>query len=209
MPYSQPVDSGNAGDYSSLPGEHVTVDQVVAVNVRYWRKAAGLTQKELGERIGWSHANLSAAERSAVEGKDKRRFDAHTLAALAKVLGVPIAALFLPPPDDGISKRYLFHAEPGECSQMSELATMLISDPVGDDTPVMNAYRERYLAMIMTYGDEERGGELMAHAGDLTTAAKRADRLERLRWQREALAALVSDIDRIADAIADAGSSDG
>lgn len=202
------MSSEAAGDYSSLPGEHVSIDQVVAVNVRYWRKAAGITQDELGERIGWTAANVSAAERSAVTGKDKRRFDAHTLTALAKALGVPIAAFFLPPPDDGITKRYLFHAEPDACSQMSELATMLISDPTDDDTPAMNAYRERFMAMIMTYGDPGRGEQLIGYMEDLTTAELRETRLSRLNWQRDALAALVGDIDRIVDAIVDSRSSE-
>src|SRR5260221_186 len=111
MAYPHPMEA--VGDYSSLPGEHVSIDQVVAMNMRYWRRKAGLTQEELGERIGWTAPNVSAAEVSARARKDRRRFDAHILAALAKALGVPVAALFLPPEDDGVAKRYLFQAAPG------------------------------------------------------------------------------------------------
>jgi transcriptional regulator with XRE-family HTH domain len=209
MTHERPGDSADIGDYSGLPGVHVTVDQIVARNVKLWRKLAGLTQGELGERIGWSAANVSAAELSAKDGKDRRRFDAHTLAAIAKALSVPIAALFLPPEDDGIACRYLIHADPGECSGMSELASLLISDPPDDDSPVSAAYRKRYAAVIAGYLDAERGEQLLEWSGGPGTPEEQAERLARLRWQREALAAMVGDIDAIVDAIADAGSSYG
>lgn len=206
MPYSQRMDSEKpAGDYSGLPGEHITIDQLVAANIRYWRRKAKLTQDELGERVGWSGANISAAELSAAADKDKRRFDAHTLVTFARALDIPVSALLLPPEDDGITKRYLFHAAPDECSPMSELVSLLISDPFGEDTEVADAYRQRYNAAVLGYLDAERGAELAAASGDLTSAESRAERLERIRWQREALAALVGDLDAIADAITDTG----
>jgi hypothetical protein len=45
----------------------------------------------------------------------------------------------------------------------------------------------------------------MAAMGDLSSAELREFRLERLRWQRSALAAMVDDIDQIVDAIVDTG----
>ena len=97
---------------TDLEVRHVTIDQIVAMNMRYWRRAAGMTQEDLGFRLGWSAANVSAAERSAEEGRDRRRFDADTLTALSLVIGVPLHAFFFPPGDDGDGKRYVFTPPP-------------------------------------------------------------------------------------------------
>jgi transcriptional regulator with XRE-family HTH domain len=203
--YSQRMTSDQpAGDYSGLSGVHVTVDQVVAMNVRYWRQKAEITQQELGERIGWTAPNVSAAELSADPAKDKRRFDAQTLVSVARALRIPLAALFLPPEDDGIARRYLIDVA-DECLGMNELAAAIVSAPDDGDGPVITAYRERYLAVLTTYGDPGRGEQLARYMEDLTTASERAERLQRLRWQREALAATVVDIDRLVDTIADMG----
>lgn len=192
-----------AGDYSSLPGEHTTADQIVALNLRYWRKAAGLTQEALGERLGWSGANVSAAERSADPARDRRRFDAETLVMIAAALGVPIPALLMPPPDEGISKRYTIRTAPDYTAGMAVLASMLISDPIAEDTPVAGPYGERYAEVISRYLDPDRAAGLLAGAGELTTAAQRAYVLERLQWQRSAVAALVEDIDLSIETLAD------
>ena len=58
---------GNAlpqGERADLPVRRVTVNSIVALNLAYFRKAAGLTQEELGERIGWGKSVVSTAERS-------------------------------------------------------------------------------------------------------------------------------------------------
>lgn len=207
MTYSQPMSpEGTGGDHSSLPGVHVTIDQLVAMNIRYWRKKAKLTQEQLAELVGWSAPNISAAELSANEGKDKRRFDAHTLVTFAAALDVPLSALFLPPEDDGISKRYLFHADPGECREMSDLVTLAISEPAEDVGPAMDAYKTRYYAAVSRYADPRRAEQLAARMKGVTTDQERKHRLDRLAWQREALAATVGDLDQIMDAIADMGS---
>src|SRR5450755_4005243 len=91
-----------------LPAEHVTIDQIVARNMRHWRRTAGMTQEELGARLGWSDRNVSAAELSSDEKRDRRRFDAQTLANLSLALCVPLIAFFLPPDDDGFPARYIF-----------------------------------------------------------------------------------------------------
>jgi transcriptional regulator with XRE-family HTH domain len=125
------------------PVEPVSVDQLVALNMRHWRTAAGLTQAELGERLGWSAAVVSAAERSAVESRDRRRFDAQTLTELSLALGVPLAALFLPPPDDGERASYRFTAG-GRLRGMGELMEMVVMPDTVDDSPLLTAYRERF-----------------------------------------------------------------
>ena len=192
-----------ADDYSGLPGEHVTANQVVAYNVAYWRKAAGLTQEQLGERLGgWSKVIVSAAERSW-DGKRVRQFTADDIVQLGRALGVPIAALFLPPEDDGITRRYLYHPPGDDCLGMWALFALLISNPSNEDTPEMSRYRERYVEAMNRYVDPGRGDELADYLEDLTTTERLAERLERLRWQRGALAALVDDLDRLGDSLAD------
>ena len=101
-----------------------TPNQVVAWNMSYFRKAAGLTQQELGEKLGgWSTASVSAAERSW-DGKRVKKFDADEITAVAGALGVPVAALFIPPPGA--------QAGPG--------LPFLPADP---ESPVSAAYRQR------------------------------------------------------------------
>lgn len=205
MSYSHPMSSeGPGSDYSSLPGVHVTIDQVVAMNIRYWRKKAKLTQEQLAELVGWSGANISAAELSANEGKDKRRFDAHTLITFAIALDVPLSALFLPPADDGISRRYLFLAD--ECRPMSDLVKLAISEPAEGVGSAMDAYRTRYFGAVSRYVDPRRAEQLAARLDGVTTAEERQIRIDRLSWQREALAAMVGDVDQLIDAIAEMGS---
>jgi transcriptional regulator with XRE-family HTH domain len=153
--------SAGSDAYEDLPGEHVTIDQIVALNIRHWRRAAEMTQEELGERIGWSAANISAAGRSADSGRDRRRLDAHTIASAAIALGVPIVALFLPPPDDGLRQRYLFHnrERDADCLSITDLMDIVIPDS-GDDTPVMTAYRERLQGAISAYLDPSFGAQV-------------------------------------------------
>lgn len=186
----------------ALPVTEVTADQIAAINIRYWRKKARLTQEQLGELIGWSGANVSAAERSADRANDKRRFDAHTLLAFAGALGIPLAALLMPPDDEGISGRYVLADGAAGVREMRELMSFLISEPADDDTDTMNAYSVRYWTLVQEYTDAKRGAELAARMEKITTEARRAERLARLAGQRHALVSLVSDIDQIAEAIA-------
>lgn len=72
-------------------------NRAVAANITRLRLAAGWTQEQLGEKLGWSPANVSSAERSAVAGRDKRRFDADVIVLIAAIFGVPPAALITPP----------------------------------------------------------------------------------------------------------------
>ena len=139
---------------------HVTLDQLVAMNMRHWRRSAGMTQEELGERLGWSARNVSAAERSADDKRDKRRFDAETLGALSLALGVPLIALFLPPEDDSPEKRYVFSGLPGDPlgdieQNMADLLALVLMPDLGDRTPVRAAYGRRFTSAVATYLDSE------------------------------------------------------
>jgi len=205
--YSQLMPTETAG-HAALPVTEVTADQIAAINIRYWRRKAGLTQEELGERIGWTGANVSAAERSADPANDKRRFDAHTLLAFAGALGVPIAALLMPPDDEGISGRYVLAPGGAGVREMRELASFVFSEPTGDDTETMNAYRVRYWAMAQAYTDAKRGEQLAAVLGNLSTEQQRAERAARLAWQRQALVGLVADIDQMTEAIISGGDAE-
>lgn len=96
-----------------LPLQRVTMNQVVAYNVAYFRNAADLTQEELGLRLEritgkrWSKATMSAVERSW-DGNRIRSFDADDLLAMSQALEVPVTALMLPPEEDGTIIDYVF-----------------------------------------------------------------------------------------------------
>jgi transcriptional regulator with XRE-family HTH domain len=196
--------------YADLPGHHVTVSQLVAYNMARFRKAAGLTQEELGERLGgWSAASVSAAERSW-DGKRIRKFDADEIVNMATTLGIPVTALFLPPEDDGVEHRYLFHmldrtgSEGGSvCHSMHDLFMYLMSEPTDDDSPVMNAYRQRYVGAVNAYLDSGGGEELIKYMEDLTTEERIVGRIARLRGQYDALRGMLTDIDQLQEALAD------
>jgi transcriptional regulator with XRE-family HTH domain len=70
----------------------VTPNQLVAYNMRRIRRSRGLTQEQLGDRLSWSHASVSAAERS-VGGKRVKKFDADEIVAIAGALGIDAADL--------------------------------------------------------------------------------------------------------------------
>lgn len=142
-------------DEQPPPAVTLAMDQVVAINVRYWRKAAGLTQAQLGERLGWSAAVVSAAERSVAENRDRRRFDAQELTELCIALGVPLSALFLPPPGDGEEASYQFTAG-GRQYSMDELMEQVTMPDTVTDTVVMEDYRERFFRAGMHAADNPR-----------------------------------------------------
>jgi transcriptional regulator with XRE-family HTH domain len=166
-----------AGD---IPVERVTVDQVVARNIRHWRRAAGLTQEELGQKLGWSAPNVSAAETSANPARDPRRFDAQTLAHLSLALGVPLGALFLPPPDDGERAEYIFTG-PDREYDMSDLMACVVMPDSEEDTVVMDAYRQRLRMDVGRYCDPSWQPEVGRWLRDAEEPERRSDRAERLR----------------------------
>jgi len=219
----RPAEAGT--EYADLPGLHITPNQVVAYNMAYWRRMAGLSQSDLADRLNrarghqtWTNASVSAAERSW-DGRRMRQFDADTILALATALGVPISAMFLPPEDDGVRRRYLMDLPDvtgtARCIDMRdlfELATQTggfdweIED--GDDAQLIKAvrylnerYRQRLDAALHAYQVE---GEV-TYAGDAWGALGETDprvlqeKLDRLRAHYEALRELLADISRVQD----------
>jgi len=130
---------------ADLPEQKVTINQLVGYNMAEYRRAAGLTQEELGKRLGgWTKVAVSAAERSW-DGRRVRKFDADELVTLAGALDVPVVALFLLPEDAGTAKRYLLDG-PG----FPDLTTLLLRDILparGGDSPPLAAYRKRLMAL--------------------------------------------------------------
>ena len=122
----------------------MTVNQLVAYNMGYFRKAAGLGQQEFGEPLGWSVASVSAAERSW-DGKRVKKFDADEIVQIATVLGVPLAALFVPPEDHGTAVRYVLHFGGKKVKDLDELLSLALP-AFGGDSPAMDAYRKRIIA---------------------------------------------------------------
>jgi transcriptional regulator with XRE-family HTH domain len=114
-----------------------------------YREAAGLTQEQLGKRLGgWTKVAVSAAERSW-DGKRTRKFDADEIVAIAEALDVPVIALLLPPPDAGTAVDYYFTAGSAPVPPMEArrlLAHHLLSADEGD-APALRAFRKRVMAL--------------------------------------------------------------
>ena len=175
-------------DQDAPPAEHVTIDQLVALNIRCWRRAAGMTQDELGRRLGWSAANVSAAERSADPSRDSRRFDAQALTQFSLALGVPLTALLLPPEDDGERAAYIFDGPGGEYG-MREYFTFAVMPDFADDSPAMTAYRRRLDIAAGRYLDPEWQQEVGSWTRQVEPEEVRADRAARLRASAASLRA--------------------
>jgi transcriptional regulator with XRE-family HTH domain len=142
--FSDTVDSVNEAQ-PGLPEREVSVNQLVAYNMSYFRRAAGLTQEQLGERLGgWSSASVSAAERSW-DGKRVRKFDADEVVSIALALGVPVIALLLPPADADTAVRYLLATEVTQPVLTSLLP--YIAPTYGDDTAQLSAFWQRLMAL--------------------------------------------------------------
>ena len=196
--------------YWELPGRHITVNMLVAYNMAWFRKAAGMTQAELGEKLGWSFRAVSAAERTWDRTDFKGRvFDADLIVALAKVFGVPVVALLLPPVEDGTEERFLFHPleshirpplPSGDCLEMFDLAGMLMPDNDGDDS-VMAKYRDRLTATIGAYLEPGWGEQVRRWLTDDTEAELLAEASRRIRWEQDALRQAIADLEKFALAI--------
>jgi transcriptional regulator with XRE-family HTH domain len=167
------------------PGRPLTLNEVTAANILLYRNAAGLTQRELGARLGWSNVSVSEAERSR-DGRIHREFDAAELAALAWALGIPLIALFLPPPGDDGTGRY--EAGPVTLDAAEMLAALIMPDS-DDDTPAMQAYLDRFNTLAGRWLDPEWAAVAARWTGDAdgepdaraTAAARFRDRAARLR----------------------------
>jgi hypothetical protein len=124
-----------------FPARAVAVNQLVGFNMKWFRQAVGLTQEELGHRLGgWSKGVVSAAERSW-DSQRVRQFDADEIVGIALALGVPVIALLLPPPGSGSTIDYAFIVGDERVSS-DDLAQLVITDYQGE-TQAMKAFRER------------------------------------------------------------------
>jgi transcriptional regulator with XRE-family HTH domain/cell division septum initiation protein DivIVA len=154
----------------ALPVRRLTVNRLVAYNMAAFRKAAGLTQEEVGERLGgWSGASVSAAERSW-DGKRVKKFDADEIVAIAFALGVPISALFLPPEDDGTAVRYMFDTPGSRDGDLGGILLTYAYPAHGGDSPAMDAYRKRIIAA----GASGRLEDPVGKAGEMPAVVQRA-----------------------------------
>jgi hypothetical protein len=139
-------------------------------------------------------------------GKERRRFDATTITSIALALGVPIAALFLPPADDGITARYRLTIrddlnERDNVIDMGDFMGLLVMPDSDDDTPIMDAYRDRFNAAAARYLEPEWAARAAHWLRDAETPTMRADRAARLRDRRNMLLAAAADFEELADAI--------
>ena len=140
---------------SDAPVRLITVNQVAAWNIAWFRREAGLTQEELGELLGWPQNKVSEAERSW-NGKRTREFDADELIALSLALGVPLNALFLPPLDDSRDAVYLIRPEgQDEDMGMADLLGAVLYGEADNDSEAMRSYRRRLLGQVGQYHGED------------------------------------------------------
>lgn len=189
------MDGPDTSDYSALPGVQVTPDQVVAANLRYYRQQARLTLAELGEMLGLSVKNMSAIEVSADPSRPPRRFTAENLLRIAVALGIPVTALLLPPPDDGVNHRYLVSTGAELLDAPSYAAHIDPAPDPDDDRPAAQAYGRRWEALTGS-----GYGEALAQARAQQVAP---GLIERLGRQRAALAEMIADIDEVTGVIAE------
>jgi transcriptional regulator with XRE-family HTH domain len=135
----------------------ITTNMLVALNMARWRQASGMTQDQLGERLGgWTKTAVSAAERSW-DGKRVRQFDADLIVTLARIFGVPVSAMFMPPEDDGNAFHYKMDAG-GEVLPISNFFASYVGDAISDcagGTAAGQAYAEAFVAALARYGKSE------------------------------------------------------
>lgn len=202
-------------DYDELPGRHITLNQVVAYNMAYYRKVAGLTQDELADRLfgwtskPWTKVAVSAAERSW-DGKRIRQFDADLIFGLSQALKVPVTAFFMPPDIDGVNERYLIDPphkgnytdedvekvkhrpiEPSVCMNMYDLILFALSNAIDDEaSPGMRAYSSRLVTAYALYFGDEAPPEYLE---GLTERELLIERAERIRRQSDTLREILGD----------------
>jgi len=169
------------------PVRTVTLNQVVAWNMALYRRAAGIGQRELGERLGWPERKVSEAERSW-NGRRTREFNAEEIAGLALALGVPFAALLLPPDDDG--RGVVYEMQPPGAKEplpMAGLLDRVVMHDFPGDAPALEAYRRRFLHQRGKYLDPGRAAEGDEWFTPLDEEAVRAERAARLRARARTL----------------------
>lgn len=155
----------NETDRDDPPEIQVTMNQVVAYNIAYFRKIRGRTQEDLGEALEkitgkkWSKATMSAVERSW-DGNRIRSFDADDLLAFCQALEVPLTAFFLPPTEDRLGYNYLFKnaAEPNSDKPWGDGYGLVINLFTSRDEHGYAedaAFRDRLEAVFSAYGEPD------------------------------------------------------
>jgi transcriptional regulator with XRE-family HTH domain len=175
----------------------MTLNQVVAANIALYRRAAGLTQRELGELIGWSPVSVSEAERSR-DGRLHREFDAAEAGALALALGVPLIALFLPPPGDDESAR--FEAGGGLMDAAAVMGALAYPDKNGT-SPALEAYRERFIDLARLYIATDPGWGDIAARWITGMGERRGEQAARFRRKAAAAREAADELDELAAAV--------
>lgn len=181
------------------PSAYISADQIVAWNIRFWRLEAKLTQGELGERVGLSGKNISDVERSAAT--DRRTFDAGTLVMYATALDIPVALLLFPPTDDGEQVRYIVKGDDGSEVSMADLARLLL--PPADGNPAESQWLVRVGKMRDKYLLPDHGLDMSDLLEAQATMEDNRAMRKRLAGYRDALAALLVDIDQMSRALYD------
>jgi transcriptional regulator with XRE-family HTH domain len=193
-------------EQADLPEQWITASQLVAHNMAAYRQAEGMTQEELGQRLGkWSGPSVSAAERSWA-GKRVKKFDADELVALSSALSVPLIALFLPPADDGIRVRYrlrIAEDAPDSSWDMGDLFGLAVMPDSDDHAPAMLAYRARLMAAVSRYLDKAWAGEVARWLSKADSPALRADRIARLWARHSELLQTADELKALAGALED------
>ena len=185
----------------------ISINQVVAWNMAYFRRIADITQEGLGELIGGRPKTAVSADERSWDGKRTREFDAHSITLIAEALGVPIIALFLPPEDDGVGEHYVFRVSDGGAdASMTDLMQVVLPD-TGDRTTVLDKYRHRLQAAVTYYMDPGFGEQVARFMREATDDELRADRAARLRQRQAEAEAMAAEFADIAEALEEMGES--
>lgn len=191
------ADVNDENGTETTPVRTVTVNQVVAWNMAWYRKSAGLTQRQLGDRIGWTHTAVSAAERSWDSGIT-REFDAEDLANLSLALGVPLTAFLLPPegPDAGV----VIAGTDGGYDFGHLLARVVMPDS-GDGSPPMKAYRQRLSEAVGRHLDPQWAAEVVRWLRETEADEMLDDHARRLRARQAEVQRAAEELGSLASAI--------
>jgi hypothetical protein len=175
------MESDALPDGTDRPEKIVTVNQIVAWNLAWYRRQAGLTQEQVGEYLGWPKNKVSEAERSW-DGKRTRKFDAQLLTELGIILGIPVMAFFLPPEDD--SEDLYFIAPGGERRDMTDLLWLAMHDNGDRDSGAMRGFRFRFLNVAQRLLEPQWAAEVARWLERFTDASFIAD--QAAIWRSEA-----------------------
>jgi transcriptional regulator with XRE-family HTH domain len=178
-----------------LPERVITPNMLAAFNMARLREASGWTQARLGEEIGgWTKGAVSAAERSW-DGKKVRQFDADLIATLASIFHVPFSAFFLPPPDDGVTARYVIGGEDGPVPMDAYFGYAMSEpdfEPIG---PASAEYRRAYITAVGRYAEGADREELGEAVSELAGAAQIESVLKQAQQSAERLDGLYGTVD--------------